>query len=275
MTLTYIFHSGFVLETEKSILIFDYWLDLNGVVPSFLKKDKPVYVFSSHFHEDHFNSTIFEWRKQREGITYILSKDIYKHRRANKEDADVWLAKGGTWSDETISVWALGSTDSGVSWIVETRDKAAIKREQSQANLDSAEREQARPEVKRIFHAGDLNNWYARFLPEAVPGETIYSEEFDENIDPIAHEKQYLGELKDIRKITDGFDVVMFPIDGRIGNGYTLGGRQFIERFKVGLFVPMHFVASGFESSWRMKEFTDEKSIPFWEISREGETIEI
>jgi hypothetical protein len=114
-----------------------------------------------------------------------------------------------------------------------------------------------------------------RFLPDVVPGETIYSEEFEEEIDPIAHEKQYLGELKDIRKIADSFDVVMFPIDGRIGNGYTLGGRQFIERFKVGLFVPMHFVASGFESAWRMKEFTDEKGIPFWEISREGETIEI
>ena len=275
MTLTYIFHSGFVLETENSILIFDYWLDLNSVVPPFLKKDKPVYVFSNHFHEDHFNSAIFEWRKQREGITYILSKDIFKHRRANKENADVWLAKGGTWSDGTISVWALGSTDSGVSWIIETEDKAAIKREQSQTCLDSAEREQARPKVKRIFHAGDLNNWYARFLPEAVPGETIYSEEFQEEIDPIAHEKRYLGELKDIRKITDSFDVVMFPIDGRIGNGYTLGGRQFIERFKVGLFVPMHFVASGFESAWRMKEFTDEKGIPFWEITREGETIEI
>ena len=250
MTLTYVFHSCFVLETDKSILIFDYWLDLNGVVPPFLKKDKTVYVFSSHFHEDHFNSAIFGWKKHREGITYILSKDIYKHRRANKEDADVWLAKGGTWSDGTISVWALGSTDSGLSWIVET-------------------------ERKRIFHAGDLNNWYARFLPEVVPGETIYSEEFDEEIDPIAHEKQYLGELKDIRKITDSFDVVMFPIDGRIGNGYTLGGRQFTERFKVGLFVPMHFVASGFESAWRMKEFTDEKSIPFWEITKEGETIEI
>ena len=273
MTLTYIFHSGFVLETEKSILIFDYWLDLNGVVLPFLKKDKPIYVFSSHFHEDHFNSSIFEWRKQHKNITYILSKDIYKHRRATKEDADVWLAKGGTWSDDTLSVWALGSTDSGVSWIVET-------------------------EGKRIFHAGDLNNWYARFLQDVKPGETIYSEEFEEEIDPIAHEKQYLGELKDIRKITDSFDVVMFPVDGRIGNGYTLGGRQFIERFKVGLFVPMHFVASGFEvteqrepssslewpsrdgtrrsqSAWRMKEFTDEKGIPFWEISREGETIDI
>ena len=167
-------------------------MDLNGVVPLFLKKDKPIYVFSSHFHEDHFNSAIFEWRKLHDKITYILSKDIYKHRRAQSEDADVWLAKGGTWSDGTVSVWALGSTDSGVSWIVET-------------------------EGKRIFHAGDLNNWYARFLPEAVPGETIYSEEFDEEIDPIAHEKQYLGELKDIRKIAGSFDVVMFPVDGRIG----------------------------------------------------------
>ena len=249
MTLTYIFHSGFVLETEESILIFDYWLDLNGVVPPFLKKDKHVYVFSSHFHEDHFNSAIFEWRKQREDITYILSKDIYKHRRANKEDADVLLAKGGTWSDETISVWALGSTDSGVSWIVET-------------------------EGKRIFHAGDLNNWYAKFLPDAVPGLQMYSFEMEEVFDPIAHEKQYLGELKDIRKIADGFDVVMFPIDGRIGNGYTLGGRQFIERFKVGLFVPMHFT-TGFESAWRMKEFTDEKGIPFWEITKEGESYSI
>ena len=249
MTLTYVFHSCFVLETDKSILIFDYWLDPNGVVPPFLKKDKRAYVFSSHFHEDHFNKAIFEWKKQREGITYILSKDIYKHRRANKEDADVWLAKGGTWSDETIFVWALGSTDSGVSWIVET-------------------------EGKRIFHAGDLNNWYAKFLPDAVPGQQMYSFEMEEVFDPIAHEKQYLGELKDIRKIADGFDVVMFPIDGRIGNGYTLGGRQFIERFKVGLFVPMHFT-TGFESAWRMKEFTDEKGIPFWVISKEGETIEI
>jgi hypothetical protein len=29
------------------------------------------------------------------------------------------------------------------------------------------------------------------------------------------------------------------------------------------------------QSSWRMKEFTDEKDISFWEITREGETVEI
>ncbi|UKK49996.1 MBL fold metallo-hydrolase [Prevotella sp. E13-17] len=250
MKLTYVFHSCFVLEAEKSILLFDYWMDPKNVVAPFLKKEKNIYVFSSHFHEDHFNRTIFEWRKQRQDIIYILSKDIYRHRRAQKEDADVWLAKGGTWTDGTLSVWASGSTDSGVSWIIET-------------------------EGKRIFHAGDLNNWYARFLQDAKPGETIYSEEFDEEIDPIAHEKQYLGELKDIRKITDSFDVVMFPVDGRIGNGYTLGARQFTDRFKVGLLVPMHFVACGFESAWRMKEFTNEKDVAFWPISREGDTIEV
>ena len=31
MTLTYIFHSGFVLETEQSILVFDYWMDPSGM----------------------------------------------------------------------------------------------------------------------------------------------------------------------------------------------------------------------------------------------------
>ena len=200
MTLTYIFHSGFVLETEQSILVFDYWLDPSGVMDGVLRSEKPMYVFSSHFHEDHYTKDIFEWKKLREGITYILSKDIYKHRRASKEDADVWLAKGGTWSDDTISVWALGSTDSGVSWIVETEGKAAIKREQSQACLDSAEREQARPKVKRIFHAGDLNNWYAKFLSDDNPDQERYSFEMEEVFNPIAHEKQFLGELKDIRK---------------------------------------------------------------------------
>ena len=31
MTLTYIFHSGFALETEQSILVFDYWMDPSGM----------------------------------------------------------------------------------------------------------------------------------------------------------------------------------------------------------------------------------------------------
>ena len=170
-----------------------------------------------------------------------------KHRRANKEDADVWLAKGGTWEDENIKVTATGSNDSGVSWIVEVSGKL-------------------------IFHAGDLCNWYARFLTDEKVPDKIISEEFKE-INPIAEEKRFIGELKDVKKITNRFDIVMFPVDGRIGNGYTLGARQFIERFDVKLFIPMHFVMSGFDSAWRMEPFCQEKGISFWRIDREGASI--
>lgn len=41
-------------------------------------------------------------------------------------------------------------------------------------------------------------------------GGTIDSEEFGV-IDPIKDEKQFLGELKDIKKIADSFDVVDVP----------------------------------------------------------------
>lgn len=249
MTLTYIFHSSFALETDTCLLVFDYWLDPAAVMPKLLLSDKPMYVFSSHFHEDHFNRQIFSWKGQREADTfYILSKDILKHRRAQREEADVWLAKGACWQDDRLHVTATGSTDSGVSWIVKTEGKC-------------------------IFHAGDLNNWYARFLTDDYRGGTIYSAEFAMDVNPGREEKRYLGELKDICKVTDTFDLVMFPVDSRIGNGYTRGARQFIERFQVKCFVPMHFAAGGFESAWRMKEFTDASGISFWSIGREGETM--
>ena len=249
MKLTYIFHSGFALETENCILVFDYWLDPAQVIDRMLKCDKPMYVFASHFHEDHFNRDIFTWKKVKANITYLLSKDILKHRRAGREEADIWLAKGGSWQDGLIQVNAAGSNDSGVSWIVQT-------------------------EGKYIFHAGDLNNWYARFLTDDYQGGTIYSPEFGTDINPEKEEKRYLGELKDIRKLTDHFDIALFPIDGRIGNGYTRGARQFINHFRVRLLVPMHFVASGFQSAWRMKEFTDARQVSFWCIRQEGESRE-
>lgn len=246
LQITYIFHSGFLIETATCLLVFDYWLDPSYVIPRMLRPDqsKPIYVFVSHFHEDHFTPGIFAWRKQVPRVTYLLSKDVLKHRRAQAAEADVWLAKGASWQNEHLKVWATGSNDSGVSWIVEV-------------------------EGKRLFHAGDLCNWYARFLADTPPP-TCVPTEFGTQVNPLAEEKRYLGELKDIRKLTDRFDVVFFPVDARIGNGYTLGARQFIARFQVGLFVPMHFVLSGFESVWRMEPYCQEKNIPFWRINREG-----
>lgn len=267
--LTYDFHSGFVLENIDCILVFDLWIDRANLIPRLLQDERPLYVFASHFHEDHFNPRILDWKKSKKDITFILSKDILRHHRAEKDAANTWMVKGSLWEDQTIRVLATGSNDSGVSWIVELKESGF-----------------------RLFHAGDLNNWYARFLSDEgkIP-EKIISEEFGE-INPLEEEKQFLGELKDIRRLlqekmisdkdkengenkneSKDFDLVMFPVDGRIGNGYTRGGRQFIERFSTHLFVPMHFVASGYESAWRFKEFAEEKGIRFWSISQIGDII--
>ena len=55
MKITYIHHSSFCVELENSILLFDYF---KGELPEF-NKDKKLYVFASHFHQDHFDKCIF------------------------------------------------------------------------------------------------------------------------------------------------------------------------------------------------------------------------
>lgn len=132
MKLTYIFHSGFAVETQSCVLVFDYWMDPADCMPVILSKGKPVYVLVSHFHEDHFSREIFSWRKRypQTSFTYILSKDIIRHHRCQKVEVDVLMVKGKSWCDKNIKIVAAGSNDSGVSWIVEVAGK-------------------------RIFHAGD------------------------------------------------------------------------------------------------------------------------
>ena len=60
MQITRIFHSGFLVETAKRYFIFDYY---KGELPK-LNPDKPVYVFASHGHQDHYEPKVFELLKQ-------------------------------------------------------------------------------------------------------------------------------------------------------------------------------------------------------------------
>ena len=46
MQVTYIYNSGFLVELDKHILLFDYY---QGTIPP-LNQNKPLYVFVSHFH---------------------------------------------------------------------------------------------------------------------------------------------------------------------------------------------------------------------------------
>ena len=150
MKLDYIYHSGFAIEADGITVIIDYYKDSSEEAPDrgivhdhLLKKPGTLYVLSSHFHPDHFNRDILSWKEQWPDIRYIFSKDILKHRRATAEDA-VYINKGDVYEDENIRIEAFGSTDVGISFLIDLQGV-------------------------RLFHAGDLNNWH--WSEESTPQE--------------------------------------------------------------------------------------------------------
>mgnify|MGYP000797873765 CR=1 FL=1 len=125
MTLDYIYHSGFAIEMEGVTVIIDYYKDSSetehnrGIVHDYLlQRPGKLYVLATHFHPDHFNREILTWKEQRPDIQYIFSKDILKHRRATAEDA-VYINKGDVYEDENIRIEAFGSTDVGISFLID------------------------------------------------------------------------------------------------------------------------------------------------------------
>lgn len=72
MKITYIHHSSFSVELERSVLLFDYF---QGEIPEF-DPEKSVYVFASHKHHDHYDKKIFELAERYPHILFILSGDI-------------------------------------------------------------------------------------------------------------------------------------------------------------------------------------------------------
>lgn len=218
--LSYIFHDCFLVETQGANLVFDYWkerVENRGELPGFLEnidREKPLYVFVSHHHKDHFVKDIFEWQKSFPGIHFILSYDtarfcrhilsptsIYKGAKPAPERVTV-MRPGDTFSDGLVEVAAFGSTDIGCSYAVVAGGE-------------------------RIFHAGDLNAWI--WLDESTDAEV----------------RKALGDyrkiLSDIKGRFDSFDIAMFPVDSRIGREYWTGAEMFLNHFNVKQFVPMHF----------------------------------
>ena len=113
MRLTYIYHSGFAIETEGYTILIDYFKD-TGKTPDtgfvhdeLLRRAGTLYILSSHFHPDHFNPDVLKWKEIKSDIKYIFSKDILKRHRATAEDA-VYLKKGDVFEDENIRIRAFG-----------------------------------------------------------------------------------------------------------------------------------------------------------------------
>ncbi len=129
----YIAHSGFAIETDQSVLLFDY---VEGVLPK-LSKSKPWYVFVSHAHGDHYSQKIFTLKKKEEQIMFLLSSDIAEDRVEDEWKNHCIFIK--PWEKIMVDgMWieTLKSTDEGVAFLVTL------------------------PDSKTIYHAGDLNDWF-------------------------------------------------------------------------------------------------------------------
>ncbi|WP_018337235.1 MBL fold metallo-hydrolase [Butyricimonas synergistica] len=232
----YIYHSGFALLDEGGTVIIDYYKDsadrpLTGVVHGeLLSRPGKLYVLASHVHADHFNPEVLTWKEMRSDIQYLFSKDILENGKAGLLDA-CYLDKGNVWTDGVLEVEAFGSTDAGVSFLL-------------------------RWDGKTIFHAGDLNNWHWK--------EESTEEEVREA------ERAYFDELDALARRTDRMDLVMLPVDPRLGEDYMLGAKQFVDKFRVDRFVPMHF-DDAYDKANAFREYAESRGVRFVELNYKGE----
>lgn len=131
----YLHHSGFAVRTENHLLVFDYYKDPSKSMPELLEQGKTVYVFSSHSHTDHFNAEIEKF--QSTVAAYFLSSDISTAGGLSgvAQNKLIYMNPYQNKEHQAITVVTYGSTDQGVSFLVEV-------------------------DGWRIFHAGDLNWWH-------------------------------------------------------------------------------------------------------------------
>lgn len=130
MEITYIGHSGFLVELEDRCLLFDYY---QGEIPP-VAFSRPLYVFVSHRHQDHYNRAVLDFRREGRDVTYIFSGDIMTGKKA-EANGILRMRAGDEKEIDGMHVWTLRSTDVGVAFVVEIGGK-------------------------RLYHAGDLNWWH-------------------------------------------------------------------------------------------------------------------
>ena len=129
MKVTYIHHSGFLVETRRFYYLFDYE---KGQLPP-MDVTKPILVLSSHGHGDHYNPEIFSLLAAAgmRNVRAILSDDIDVPENIDT----LQVAPGKEYVlgfQQTLATFQ--STDLGVAFLIEDQEEL-------------------------LYHAGDLNDW--------------------------------------------------------------------------------------------------------------------
>ena len=203
MKVTYLKHSGFMVESRNYIYLFDY---IGGNIDKAIKSDKKIYVMVSHIHDDHFSKIIFDIATKHDNVTYILSYDVVKKIKKNAilskmtEQLNIIRVQAHEkYKIDDIVVETLKSTDEGVAFIVSEKDGT-------------------------IYHAGDLNWWHWEGEPKS------WNRNMEVNF------KREIDSMRG-RKI----DIAFIPLDPRQEDAYYLGVNYFIKNVGANEIYPMHF----------------------------------
>ncbi|MBQ9991452.1 MAG: MBL fold metallo-hydrolase [Lachnospiraceae bacterium] len=197
MDITYIFHSSFLVETNSCYYLFDYY---KGKLPV-LKKEKPILVFASHSHPDHYDQKVFSLLKDlgMKEITAVLSKDIpIKAHPGNIPVIRVTHHQEYALPYETRLETFL-STDEGVAFLLTCPEGC-------------------------IYHAGDLNDW-------------VWEGEDEQYNKQMTGNYRHEIDMMKGRKV----DVAFLPLDPRQEKDYARGVLYFLKQVKAGRVFPMHY----------------------------------
>ena len=207
MTITYIYHSCYLIEFDEFSILIDFFKDVDRsdgtkwIRDYLLNKDEDLYVLCTHSHSDHYNPEILSWKNKKKNIRYIFSNELLESGLVEVGDA-YFLKKEEVYKDHRIKIKAFGSTDAGCSFLFRYKDQL-------------------------YFHSGDLNNWHWK--------EEVSADE------ALSYENQYLCELELITEKVDNLEIAMFPIDPRLGKDFMKGAEQFVSRINTKYLLPMHF----------------------------------
>jgi hypothetical protein len=234
MKVTYLGHSGFLVETKQAYYLFDY---IRGDLAQW-NVQKPLYVFCSHSHEDHFDKKIFAPEIAEYAAAYLLSDDIRKKFQKSRPQ---WIETYGEriyWvkPEENVilpecRVEPLKSTDLGVAFVV-------------------AESETA------FYHAGDLNWWYWESEDKA----------WNRNME--VNYKREIDRLKGKK-----MELAFVPLDPRLKEAYSYGMGYFLETTDTKTVFPMHFWGDYTVIDRYLKEYGDSERV--MKLEREGQEYEI
>ncbi|MCM1535222.1 MAG: MBL fold metallo-hydrolase [Clostridium sp.] len=218
--ITYLFHSGFLVECSRCYYLFDYY---RGTLPP-LNPDKPILVFVSHSHPDHYNPKIFEMlaKEKMTQVTAIFPKELSKKIAAKKGSSK--MAPPENIGVVTVTfhnryelpcetyLETLQSTDIGVAFVLKCPDGI-------------------------LYHGGDLNDWVRSEQPLQYNKQMTGSYRHEINLLATSLKQTSAASMDTANVI----DAAFLPLDPLLKENYAKGMLYFLQKIPVKKVYPMHY----------------------------------